>query len=403
MKYNFNKSINRNKTCSFKWDHRKSVFGTNDILPMNVADMDLAIPKPVQKALKKRLKHPVLGYTMRTDTFFDAVRYWSKKRYHWHVKNEWIYPIQSIVPAISHAIQVLTKPGDGVLIQPPVYNPFSELIEYNDRKVICNDLIVDKNDHPHKVYYTINFDDFEEKVKQAKLFLLCSPHNPVGRVWTHIELEKMGNICKKYGVKIFSDEAHSDLVFKKYKHIPISSLNDFKDISVTVMSPSKSFNVGGLSTSVMIIPNGDIREKFENIMRKSGVLMTFGVCFSNVFGLLALETCYTKCEVWLDELLEHLEDNKKFIQNFIENDLSMLKMSDSESLYMAWIDFNKLGMKQDDLIDFMKKKAKLGLDTGTKFGVNGQGFMRLNYACSRKVLEKALQQMKKAINKTFSA
>ena len=399
MKYNFNKNINRVKTGSFKWDHIKTFFGTDDIIPMHVADMDLPIPKAVQKALRKRLKHPVLGYTMRTDDFFKAVQYWLKKKYHWDISNEWIYPINSIVPAISQAIQGLTDPGDGIIVQPPVYNPFAELIEYNGRKILNNNLIINNNDNPYKVYYTIDFNDFEEKAKEAKLFFLCSPHNPVGRVWSHIELENLGNICKKYDVKIFSDEAHSDLVFKRYKHLPFGSLKDFKELSITAMSPSKSFNVGGLNTSILIIPNIEIRKKYEDIMRKSGVLMSDEAIFSNVLGLKTLEICYTKCEDWLDALCEHLDSNRQLIHDFIENELPMLKISDSESLYMAWINFSSLGLTQQELIDFMKKKAKLGLVSGTRFGDNGLGFMRLNFGCTKKVLEKALKQLKKGIIK----
>ena len=398
MKYTFNKNFNRIKTDCFKWDQRKLAFGTDKVLPLNVADMDLPIPKPVQIALQKRLKHPILGYTMRTDSFFNAVQYWLNHKYNWDVQNDNIYPIHSIVPAISYIIQGLTKPGDGIIVQPPVYNPFAELIVYNGRKVLNNNLIMNKSDHPQKVYYNIDFDDFERKAKNASLFLLCSPHNPVGRVWNKTELEKLGNICKKYDVKIFSDEAHSDLVFRDFKHIPFGSLKDFQDISVTAMSPSKSFNIAGLSTSILLINNEDIKSHFEDMMKKHGVLMTHGVCFSNTLGLKALEICYTKCGDWLEALCEHLDKNRQFVYNFLRNELPMLKMSDSEGLYMAWIDFSELGMKQDDLRDFIKKKAKLGLDTGTKFGDNGVGFMRLNFACTRKVLEKALNQLKKAIN-----
>ena len=399
MNYNFNKKINRNKTASFKWDHRKLFFGTDDVLPFNISDMDLATPKAIRKALKKRLRHPILGYTMRTDDYFKAINYWLNTRYHWEVQNDWIYPINSIVPAISHCIEAFTEVGDGIIIQPPVYNPFAELITLNGRKVLTNNLITNKNDHRYKVYYTIDFEDFEEKAKQAKLFLFCSPHNPVGRVWTHVELEKIGNICKKHNVKILSDEAHSDLVFKRYKHIPIASIKDFADITMTVMSPSKSFNLAGLNTSFLIMQSSEIKAKMEAVMIKSGVLMTDGACFSNVFGLKALETAYTKCEDWLDALNEHLDSNRQFIHDFLLNQLPMLKISDSEALYMAWIDFGALNLKEWELTDFIKNKAKLGLVSGTRFGENGSGFMRLNFACSRKFLEKALLKLKKAVDK----
>ncbi|MCL2063852.1 MAG: PatB family C-S lyase [Candidatus Cloacimonetes bacterium] len=399
MKYNFNKKINRKKTSCFKWDHRKKIFGTEDILPFNVSDMDFAIPKIVQKALRKRLKHPVLGYTMRTDDFFKSLTSWLKKRYHWEVENDSIIPIHSIVPSIYSSIQGFTEPGDGIIVQPPVYNPFAELILSNNRKVLYNELIANKIDHRYKIYYSIDFDDFEEKAKQAKLFLFCSPHNPVGRVWTHIELEKIGNICKKHNVKIFSDEAHSDLVFKRYKHIPFGSLKDFHDMSVTAMSPSKSFNIGGLNTSMLIIPNPEIRKQMEEMLKRIGFIGSDGAVFSNVIGLKALEICYSKCEDWLEALNEHLDSNRQYIHDFIENEIPQLKISDSESLYMAWIDFSALGLRQWELEDFMINKAKLGLVTGTKFGENGLGFMRMNFACSRKVLEKAMLNLKKEIDK----
>lgn len=391
MRCDFEKHIDRCNTGSYKWDWRTLIFGTEDVLPMSIADMDLPIPEEVQLALKERLDHPVMGYTVKTDNFYNAVKRWMKKRHDWDVSQEWISSTPGIVPAINFAIMGLTEPGDGVIIQPPVYNPFFESIKLNGRKLLCNNLIENQTDSPNKIFYSIDFADFEEKAKEAKLFILCSPHNPVGRVWTQEELCKLGRICKRYGVKIISDEIHNDLVFKPNKHIPFSSIEEFADISVTCMAPSKTFNVAGLCTSIMIIPNSEIKAVFEDVMMKTGIFMM------NIFGLKALEACYNECEIWLEELLTYLEVNKNYVHDFIQKELPMLKVSDSESTFLAWIDFNALGMTHSELECFLVNKAKIGLDTGLKYGENAKGYMRINFGCTKKVLENAMLRLKNAV------
>lgn len=391
MKYDFDKCIDRRNTASFKWDWCNLIFGTDDIIPMSIADMDICVPPQVVDALKQRIEHPVLGYTVKTDKFYQAVQNWMQKRHNWQIEDSYILSTPGIVPAINFAVFALTNPGDGILIQPPVYHPFFDAIELNDRKLLINNLKAKSSKTSGKSYYEIDFEDFEQKAKQAKLFILCSPHNPVGRVWTKEELQKIGNICKKHNVYVLSDEIHNDLVFKPTKHIPFSSIKEFSDISITCMAPSKTFNVAGLCTSIMIIPNPEIKKALEDIMMKSGIFMM------NIFGMNALETCYNECEDWLEQLLVYLDSNRQFVYDYFEKNLPEFTLADSESTFLIWIDFNSLKMEHNELEEFLVKKAKVGLDTGIKYGELGRGFMRLNFGCSRKMLEEALNRINTAV------
>ncbi len=391
MKYDFDKCIDRRNTASFKWDWCNLIFGTDDIIPMSIADMDICVPPQVVEALKKRIEHPVLGYSVKTEKFYEAVQNWMLKRHDWKIDSSQILSTPGIVPAINFAVFALTKPGDGILIQPPVYHPFFDAIELNDRKLLINNLKVTDKDKLNRTYYEIDFEDFDKKAAQAKLFILCSPHNPVGRVWTREELQKIGDICKKHNVYILSDEIHNDLVFKPNKHIPFNSLEDFSDFSITCMAPSKTFNVAGLCTSIMLINNADIRKAIEDTMMKTGIFMM------NIFGMNALETCYNECEEWLEQLLVYLDGNRQFVYDYLEKELPELKVADSESTFLSWIDFNALGMSHDELERFLIDKAKVGFDTGLKYGDIGKGFMRLNFGCSKKLLEEALNRINQAI------
>lgn len=391
MKYDFNKCIDRRNTASYKWDWRNLIFGTEDIIPMSIADMDICIPPEVVNSLKKRIEHPVLGYSVRTDSFFQSIQNWMLKRHNWTVEKDWIMSTPGIVPAINFAIFALTNPGDGVIIQPPVYSPFFDAIKLNDRKLLINNLKKYNSETPGKINYEIDFDDFEKKAAEAKLFILCSPHNPVGRVWKKEELEKIGQICKKHNVYILSDEIHNDLVYSPNKHIPFNSLEEFNSLAMTCMAPSKTFNVAGLCTSIIVVNNPEIRKALESVMLKTGIFMM------NVFGMSALETCYNECEQWLDELLVFLDENRQFVYDFCAKEMPQLKISDSESTFLSWIDFSALNMEHSDLEKFLISKAKVGLDTGQKYGEVGKGFMRLNYGCSRKLLTEALNRINSAV------
>jgi cystathionine beta-lyase len=391
MNYNFDVEMDRKNTGSFKWDWCHQIFGTDDLIPMSIADMDIPVPPQVIQAIHKRNEHPVFGYTVRTDSYFKSVINWMNKRYNWEVDKDWILSTPGIVPAISFAVFSFTEPGDKILIQPPVYHPFFDAIELNKRILIENPLKEIHNGG--KIHYEIDFEDLEAKLDGVKMMILCSPHNPVGRVWTREELDRIGKICKAKGVIILSDEIHSDLIYKPFKHIPFSSLTDFQEVSLTCMAPSKTFNVAGLCASVVIIPNQQLRDRFLKSMFNCGVFL------GNVFGNVVLETCYNDCEDWLENLLDYLKQCKSDIEKFFELNLPQLKVADTEATFLTWIDFRNLNFKtHEELEKFIIEKAKIGLDTGSKFGEQGKFFMRLNFGCNRKTINEALIRLKSAID-----
>lgn len=394
MSYNFDVQIDRKNTSSFKWDWCTEIFGTDDILPMSIADMDIPVPPQVIEAIKKRADHPVFGYTIRMDSYYEAVLAWMKKRFNWEIDKEWVVSTPGIVPALSFAVYAFTNPGDKILIQPPVYHPFFDAASCNGRILVENPLkeVYYKND-PSKIYYEIDFDDLEQKLNDVKMMILCSPHNPVGRVWSREDLERIGTLCKKKGVIIISDEIHADLVFKPNTQIPFGSLKDYMDISLTCMAPSKTFNVAGLCASVVIIPNDKLREEYGKTMWGCGINL------GNTFGNVVLETCYNQCDEWLDNLLVYLKECRSLINDFINKELPQLRVADSEATFLTWIDCRNLGFKShEELEQFMINKAKIGMDTGSKFGKEGEGFMRLNFGCSKKTIKEALLRLKTAID-----
>lgn len=390
MKYNFDVELDRKNTGSFKWDWCSKIFGTEDIIPMSIADMDIPVPPQVISAIQKRNEHPVFGYSVRMDSFYASVRNWMKKRFDWEIQNEWIVSTPGIVPALSFAVFSYTQPGDKILIQTPVYHPFFDAILCNKRELVENPLkeVIDEH-QPNKIRYEIDFDDLEKKTDGVKMMILCSPHNPVGKVWSKEDLIKIGEICKRKNIMIISDEIHSDLIYKPTKHFPFSSIKEFEDISLTCMAPSKTFNVAGLCASVIIIPNETLRNQFTQTMWNCGVFL------GNIFGNVALETCYNECEDWLENLLEYLHDCKIQIENFISNEIPQLKISDASGTFLTWIDFRALNFPTHEALEkFIIDKAKIGLDTGSKFGKNGEFFMRLNFGCNKKTINEALNRLK---------
>jgi cystathionine beta-lyase len=394
MSFNFDVQIDRKNTASFKWDWCNQIFGTNDLLPMSIADMDIPVPPQVVEAIKKRADHPVFGYTIRMDSFYESVANWMNKRFNWDIKKEWIVSTPGIVPALSFAVFSYTQPGDKILIQPPVYHPFFDAIACNGRFLVENPLKeIHYENEPGKIYYEIDFDDLENKLNDVKMMILCSPHNPVGRVWSKSDLERIGKLCKEKGVLIISDEIHADLIYRPNTQIPFGSLSDFNDISLTCMAPSKTFNVAGLCASVIIIPNDNLREKYSQTMWSCGINL------GNTFGNVVLETCYNECEEWLDNLMIYLDECRQMIKDFISNELPMLKIAQSEATFLTWIDFRALNFKShEELEQFMINEAKIGMDTGSKFGAQGEGFMRLNFGCSKNTIMEALNRLKTAIN-----
>ena len=382
----FDTPVDRSGTYSVKYDGRKAKFGTDDVLPLWVADMDLPAPECVTDALVKRAKHPVYGYTVYPDRFYDAIAHWMKHRHAWSLRKEAIVPIPGVVPALNFLVTALTEPGDAVLIQPPVYHPFFRLGKHHGRRLLENPLIYEAGE------YRIDFDDFRVKAKEAKLFVLCSPHNPVGRVWKQEELEKMAAVCLEEGCLIVSDEVHADIVYPPHRHTPVAALSpDISDIAITLNAPSKTFNIAGLNTAYAIIENDSIRRRFETELKRYDLTM------GNLFGIEALTASYECGEKWLEELLVYLRENIRFVTKFLAEHVPQIRPVAPEATYLMWLDCRGLGMDDEAMERFFVEKAKLGLNTGVSFGKEGSGFMRLNVGCPRATLEEAMRRLKGAM------
>jgi cysteine-S-conjugate beta-lyase len=384
--FDFDEQINRLNTDSVKWNGIKMIYGTEDILPMWVADMDFASPYQIKEALMKRVEHGIFGYGVPSSEINTVVKHWVKRRYKWDIKEEWLIPSSGVVTSIAFAIQALTEKGDKVLIQTPVYYPFYSMIENNGRKIVKNPLVL-KNDK-----YEIDFNDFEDKLKSGvKLFILCSPHNPVGRVWTRKELEKMGELCERYGVYIVSDEIHADIIYEPNVHTPMASLNRYwENNSITCIAPSKTFNIPGLQASVMIIPSSEILEKVRTVQG------TIGFHGLNIFGNVAMEAAYKYGEEWLEALLPYLQKNRDALIQFIREEIPELNVVAPEGTYLVWIDCRKLGLSDDEIKERLIHRGKLGLEPGVKYGTEGAGFVRMNIGCTYKTLQDGLKRLKRA-------
>lgn len=393
MKYDFNKIINRNNTKSLKYDFAKERNIPEDLLPLWVADMDFQTSPEIIEALNKAVSHGIYGYSEGKEEYFDAVYNWYNDNFNWQVKKEWLIKTPGVVFAIVLAINALTNEGDSVLIQNPVYYPFTEVIIDNNRKLVNNSLV--RNGKK----YEIDFEDFEKKIieNNVKLFILCSPHNPVGRVWKKWELEKIGDICLKHNVKIVSDEIHSDFVYPENKHIVFSSLDEkYQNITITCTAPTKTFNLAGLQISNIFIPNLEIRKKVLKQLDRVGYSQV------NLMGLVACEVAYKYGRQWLNELKEYLLDNLNFLRDYLETNIPQIKLIESEETYLIWLDCSALGFEDKELEKFIVEKAKLWLDSGYIFGKEGEGFQRINIACPRETLKKALEQLKEAVDEIKS-
>ena len=393
MKYDFNKIINRNNTKSLKYDFAKERNMPEDLLPLWVADMDFQTSPEIIEALNKAVSHGIYGYSEGKEEYFDAVYNWYNDNFNWQVKKEWLIKTPGVVFAIVLAINALTNEGGSVLIQNPVYYPFTEVIIDNNRKLVNNSLV--RNGKK----YEIDFEDFEKKIKEnnVKLFILCSPHNPVGRVWKKWELEKIGDICLKHNVKIVSDEIHSDFVYPENKHIVFSSLDEkYQNITITCTAPTKTFNLAGLQISNIFIPNLEIRKKVLKQLDRVGYSQV------NLMGLVACEAAYKYGRQWLNELKEYLLDNLNFLRDYLETNIPQIKLIEPEGTYLIWLDCSALGFEDKELEKFIVEKAKLWLDSGYIFGKEGEGFQRINIACPRETLKKALEQLKEAVDEIKS-
>lgn len=388
MKNNFDQEINRQNTACEKWDYLDKRFGVKDALPMWVADMDFKVPEVVNEAIKQRAEHGVYGYTFRPESYYEAIVDWLKRRQHWSIEKEWISHSPGVIPALALIVRAFTQPGDKIIVQSPVYHHFYSVIKAHDR-IVLNNPLQSKDGR-----YTMDFSDLEAKIDPSvKMLILCSPHNPVGRVWARDELTRLGDICLKHNILVISDEIHCDIVYKDSVHTPFSSISQaFADRSITCISPSKTFNLMGLHTSSIIIPNRELRETYNREIN------SLAIGSPNPFGMVALESAYRYGEEWLDGLIDYLQGNLDFMMDYFQKNISQIKVVKPEGTYMVWLDCRELGLAKVDLDHFMLNKARIALNEGYIFGQEGEGFMRMNIACPRSILEKALHQLKQAVS-----
>jgi cystathionine beta-lyase len=388
--YNFDEIIDRKNTSSLKYDFGIERKGREDLIPLWVADMDFKLPDEVIEDLHKRVEHGIFGYTDPKDDYRKALKNWYKTRHGFEIENDWNTVVPGIVYSIAVAIRAFTDPGDSVLIQQPVYYPFMETITLNHRKVVNNQLVY-KNGR-----YEIDFEDFERKIVEGnvKLFLLCSPHNPVGRVWTKKELEKMADICLEHDVYVFADEIHSDFVYSGHEHTSfITFVEVYTQRLILGTSPSKTFNIAGLQVANIIIPDAKTRKAFKLENEASGYSQ------GNVLGMAATISAYNNGADWLDELLLYLEGNVNYVRSFLKENLPQVKLVEPEGTYLIWLDFSEVTDNPKDLEKLIVDEAKLWLDSGVIFGKETALFERINIASPRSLIEQALEQLYIAIKK----
>ena len=387
MKYDFDQVVDRSKNRSAKYDERKKKFGREDVIPLWVADMDFKTAQPVIDAMKARAEEGIWGYTSRPDSYFDAVCGWQKRRNGWEIDRSMLSFSVGVVPSLSSMVFVFTEPGDKVLIQTPVYSEFYDVTESWGREVIENPM-VEKDG-----VWSVDFEDFEKKAKEAKLFFLCSPHNPLGIVWTREELTRMCQICIANDVLIVSDEIHSDLIFHGKKHIPTATLSpEIASHVITCISGTKTFNLAGLQASAVVFPNMELKKRFDKFW------FNLDIHRNNAFSSIAMETAFNEGEEWLEQLLIYIDGNFELIRSFCEENIPQIRPNVPDATYLVWLDCRGLGMENEELRRFMIEKAGLGLNEGWSFGRSLSGYMRLNAACPRSVIEKALKQLKEAVD-----
>lgn len=386
MKFNFDEIINRHDTNSYKWDS----LDMENVIPLWVADMDFKTAPCIIESLKKRVEHGIFGYTRVPDSYYNATVEWFSRRHHWEIKPTEIIYTSGVVPAISAIIKALTKPGDKVIIQTPVYNCFFSSIRNNDCIASENELIYKDGT------YFIDFEDLERRASdpKAKMLLLCNPHNPSGRVWNYNELIRIYEICKKYGVTVLSDEIHCELVYPPFVYIPFCSLSDeVAACSVACVSPSKSFNIAGLQIANIICRDEDMRKKIDKAININEV------CDVNPFGVLATISAYTEGEPWLTELIDYLQGNYEYLLDFFKDKLPDFPVVKLEGTYLAWVDCKKLGITSGELEEKLIREGGVWLNPGSMYGDSGEGFMRINIACPRARLEEGLKRFEKAVKK----
>jgi cysteine-S-conjugate beta-lyase len=396
VKYDFDRICSRQNTDCIKWDSIKTIFKDEDIIPMWVADMDFPTARPIVEALEKRSQHEFYGYTQPGPSLVEAVVDRLSRKFGWKILPEWLVFTPGVIPAISIAIRSLTHPGDGIILQEPVYYPFFPSVTQSGCQVVTNQLKLSGGQ------YEMDFIELERKfqpepgmydtLSNTRAMILCNPHNPVGRVWKKEELAHLGDIVIGHGATVISDEIHCELLFKGYQHTTFASISpEFEQNCIVCIAPSKTFNLAGLAASSIIIPNKKLRDSFNDVRRN----IVYG---PNLFGLVAMESAYRYGDEWLEQLLEYLQGNLDFSEAYFANRIPKIKVIKPQGTYLLWLDCRGLGMADRALRDFMRQKVKVGLDDGFLFGTGGSGFQRMNIACPRSVLKEALERIEKAVD-----
>lgn len=386
MNYNFDEVVCRKHTDALKLEALAPRWGRTDLLPMWVADMDFKTPPFIVEVMKKRMECEVFGYTVKPESWYEAIISWQKRRHKWTITKEMISFVPGVVPALAMAVQAFTQRGEKVMIQQPVYNPFAQVIRNNHRELVNCPLELKDGQ------YYINFKLFEKKIKGCKLFLFCHPHNPGGRVWTREELKKVATICAQNNVIIVADEIHADLTLLPYEHIPFASVSEeAKQNSVVFASPSKAFNMAGLATSYAVIANPTLRRRFESYVEGNEL------AGGNVFAFNTVVAAYNKGEEWLQQMLTYVQGNIDEVVSYIKENIPQLKVIIPQASYLVFIDFSALQLNQKDIVALCTNRAHLALNDGSIYGEEGNGYMRINLACPRSVVRQALAQLKDAI------
>ena len=385
--FDFDRIISRTGTASEKWDGRQAYFGRADVTPLWVADMDFAAPPAVTEALIARAQHPVYGYTAADDAVYGSLIAWLYQQYGWRVERDWIVLTPGVVPSIYAAVQAMTQPDQGVIVQPPVYAPFFSAVTTNGRALLHNPLRLEQG------RYRMDLAQLEQCAQQgAKLLLLCSPHNPVGRVWQRDEFDALLDIARRYRLTIFSDEIHADLVYPEYRHIPLATLTREGDAVITAVAPSKTFNIPGLGLSALIIPDAGIRQAM------TAVFANLHVSSSNPFSLIAFTAAYRHGGAWRDALMLYLRDTRDAVMQYLFEHIPAIHAIAAEGTYLLWLDCRELGMNDAQLQAFFVQQCRIGMNPGPIFGHGGSGFMRLNLASPRAVIMEALARVATALS-----
>lgn len=387
MKYDFDRIVDRKNTHSYKWDQLERLFGNPDILPLWVADMDFESPPAVREALLKRAGQGIYGYSVRSKGYVDSILGWFARRHNWELRPDWLSDSPGIVTSLSIAVELFSEPGSPVILQSPVYYPFYDVIRLNGRQVAANPLRLTNGK------YEMDYEHLEKLMRDgAKLMLLCSPHNPGGRVWSRSELERLAELCLKYGVMVVSDEIHCDLALPGHRHTPFATLSDeVAAITLTCLAPTKTFNLPGLQTSFIVASNRDIKRNFDRRIKALSLHMT------SFFAQDAVQAAYESGDAWLDELLLYLQGNLDFAIAFLNRHLPEIKPMRPEGTYLLWVDCRELGLDAGGLKDLMYRQAGVAFNEGSVFGPEGEGFLRINFACPRSLLERALERFRDAV------